>query len=110
MIGKVDSEALKEIDVKKQVEVGYKAPCVTDLQNKSIPRFCNLQIWFGRKPWVITSLLQITLLGNILRMYQNVRIVTVGITKALTCWTFRNTAEEFAAKLVNFGFLRDRTA
>ena len=43
MIGKVDSEALKEIDVKKQVEVGYKAPCVTDLQN-----------------WIDTPFLQLT--------------------------------------------------
>ena len=33
MIGKVYSEALKEIDVKKQFEVRYKASCATELQN-----------------------------------------------------------------------------
>ena len=32
MIGKVNSEALEEIDVKKQFEVSYKASCATELQ------------------------------------------------------------------------------
>ena len=32
MIGKVYSEALEEIDVKKQFKVRYKASCATELQ------------------------------------------------------------------------------